>query len=66
MKHADDEPRKLNDDEEILVQDVRIAVGEYEAHCVRCLLTGTISQLPFDPKKNELIRGFASSRNVKL
>jgi hypothetical protein len=66
MKAADDERRKFNDDEEMVVQDVRIAVGEYEARCVRCILTGTISELPFDPKKNELIRGFASSRHVKL
>ena len=62
----DDKERKLNDDEEILVQDVRIAIGEYEAHCVRCVLMGAIPQLPFEAKKNELIKGFARSRNVKL
>jgi hypothetical protein len=62
----DEEPRKLDDDEEMLVQDVRIVVGEYEAYCVRCLLRGSIARLPFDAKKNELIKGFAISRNVKL
>jgi hypothetical protein len=66
MEPDDREARKLNDDEEMVVQDVRIAIGEYEAHCIRCVLTGTISGLPFDATKNELIRNFARSRNVKL
>lgn len=61
-----DKARKLSDDEEMLVQDVRIAVGEYEAHCVRCVLTGVIAHLPFDAKKNELIGNFAKSRNVRV
>lgn len=66
MELANDKPRNLSNDEEMLVQDVRIAVGEYEAHCVRCVLRGSIPQLPFDARKNELIRGFATSRNVRL
>jgi hypothetical protein len=66
MKSDDKEPRKLNDDEEMAIQDVRIAMGEYEAHCLRCVLAGTISRLPLDAKKNELVRNFARSRNVKL
>jgi hypothetical protein len=66
MKSGDKEPRKLNDDEEMAVQDVRIAIGEYEAHCLRCVLTGSVSRLPLDARKSELIRNFARSRNVKL
>lgn len=66
MKPDGQESRTLNDDEEMVVQDVRIAIGEYEAHCIRCVLTGAIPGLPFDAKKNELIRGFARSRNVKM
>ena len=66
MTLDDEEPRKLDDDEEMFVQDVRIAIGEYEACCVRCLLRGSVPRLPFDAKKNELVRGFAISRNVKL
>ena len=62
----DDKERKLNDDEEMVVQDVRIAIGEYEAHCLRCVLTGGIPQLPFDTRKNDLIRNLARSRNVKI
>jgi hypothetical protein len=50
----------------MVVQDVRIGIGEYEAHCLRCVLTGSIARLPFDAKKNELIRNFARSHNVKL
>ena len=62
----DDKERKLNDDEEMVVQDVKIAIGEYEAHCLRCVLTGGIPQLPFDARKNDLIRNLARSRNVKI
>jgi hypothetical protein len=65
MKPEDD-THKLTDDEEMLVQDVRIAIGEYEAHCVRCVLTGAIAQLPFDAKKNDLTSKLARSRNVKI
>jgi len=66
MEPDDLASRKLNDDEEMAVQDVRITIGEYESHCLRCVLTGKISQLPFNAKKNELIRNFARSRNVNL
>jgi hypothetical protein len=62
----DDETRKLTDDEEMVVQDVRIAIGEYEAHCVRCVMTGAVPHLPFEAKKNALISKLARSRNVKL
>jgi hypothetical protein len=62
----DDKERKLNDDEEMVVQDVRITIGEYEAHCLRCVLTGAIPQLPFDAKKNDFISKLARSRNVKI
>jgi len=62
----EDETHKLTDDEEMVVQDVRIAIGEYEAHCVRCVLIGAIPQLPFDAKKNDLVSKLARSRNVKI
>ena len=52
--------------EELLVQDVRIAIGEYESHCLRCLLLGSIPRLPFDARKNELVAAFAKSRKVDL
>jgi hypothetical protein len=65
MNHGDDK-HKLSDDQAMVVQDVRILIGEYEAHCVRCVLTGSIAQLPFDAKKNELISKLAKSRNVKI
>jgi hypothetical protein len=35
----------LGANEELLVQDVRIAIGEYESHCLRCLLLGSIPRL---------------------
>jgi hypothetical protein len=65
MSHGDEE-RRLSDDQAMVVQDVRILIGEYEAYCVRCVLTGSIAQLPFDAKKNELITKLAKSRNVKI
>jgi hypothetical protein len=34
--HRRDGVHSLSDDQEMVVQDVRILIGEYEAHCVRC------------------------------
>ena len=31
-----------------------------------CVLTGAISQFPFDARKNDLISNLARSRNVKI
>ena len=56
----------LGADEELLVQDVRVGMGEYEAHCLRCLLLGRIPRLPFDAQKNELLVAWAKSRGLQV
>ncbi len=63
---VEDNLGELSHDQEMMVQDVRILVGPHEAYCVRCVLIGSIHQLPFDPKKNELISKLARSRNVQI
>jgi hypothetical protein len=66
MTTHDGTPGALGANEELLVQDVRIAIGEYESYCLRCLLLRSIPRLPFDAKKNELVAAFAKSRKVEL
>jgi hypothetical protein len=56
----------LGPNEAQLVQDVRIGMGEYEAHCLRCLLLGSVPRLPFHAQKNELVAAWARSRNIQL
>jgi hypothetical protein len=56
----------LGANEELLVQDVRLGMGEYEAHCLRCLLLGRIRRLPFDAQKNELLAAWAKSRGIQI
>ena len=56
----------LGANEELLVQDVRVGMGEYEAHCLRCLLLGRIPRLPFGAQKNELLVVWAKSRGVQV
>ena len=56
----------LGANEELLVQDVRVGMGEYEAHCLRCLLLGRIPRLPFGAQKNELLVVWAKSRGVQI
>jgi hypothetical protein len=58
--------RGLEANEELLVQDVRVGMGEYEAHCMRCLLLGRIPRLPFDAQKNELLLIWARSRGIHI
>ena len=41
-------------------------MGEYEAHCLRCLLLGRIPRLPFGAQKNELLVVWAKSRGVQI
>lgn len=56
----------LEANEELLVQDVRLGMGEYESHCLRCLLLGRIPRLPFDTQKNELLVAWAKSRGIRI
>ena len=56
----------LGADEDLLIQDVRLGMGEYEAHCLRCLLLGRIPRLPFNAQKNELLVAWAKSRGIQI
>ncbi len=66
MTGRDKVPGALGASEELLVQDVRVGMGEYEAHCLRCLLLGRIPRLPFGAQKNELLVLWARSRGVQV